>query len=153
MNNATDQMIELFSYQFELSVIVAALCVGLIINCTLLIFIISRIKSKDQLSIAPDEQTNTSELSTDAKQALKDISNQLPRTVIHRYNPFRDSGVGGKQSFSLAMINTNGDGVIISQLFSREFSRVSAKEITNWESDLELSPEEQQVLTKVKAQK
>lgn len=78
------------------------------------------------------------------------ISRQLPRTALIRYNPFRDSGVGGNQSFSLATIDQDGNGSIITHLFSREMSRVQAKEIQGWQSETELSPEEQSVLQQIK---
>lgn len=73
----------------------------------------------------------------------------LPRTSIIKYNPFRDSGVGGNQSFSLATVDAHGNGAIITHLFSREMSRVQAKQISAWQSDTELSPEEKQVLEQI----
>lgn len=77
---------------------------------------------------------------------IQEVENETAQTALHRYNPFRDSGVGGNQSFSLASVNKYGNGFLITHLFSREMSRVSTKQITNWDSDQELSPEEKHVL-------
>lgn len=151
--NSIHMMIELFTYQIELTHILAALTAGLIINLTLLVFIVSRLKTKQSAAGAKQNETRDEHLPLDNNKLVAQLESQLPQSAIVRYNPFRDSGVGGKQSFSLALINKRGDGVIISQLFSREFSRVSAKEITAWESDLELSPEEVQVLKKLRSTK
>ena len=87
------------------------------------------------------------------EQKTRDLDGQLPRTAIVRYNPFRDSGVGGNQSFSLATVDSKGNGSLITHLFSREMSRVSAKQITAWQSDLELSPEEKQALDSLRTKK
>ncbi len=82
---------------------------------------------------------------------LDTASRDIKKTALIRYNPFRDSGVGGLQSFSSAMADTNGNGIIITNLFSREMTRISAKEIKSWQPvDQELSPEEKQVLEQIK---
>ena len=142
--------IELFSYKIDLEAILALLCIGLIINFTLLLFISSRIRNKQSTRSQSTNISESTKISATTSEALTALESQLPRTAIHRYNPFRDSGVGGNQSFSLAMVNSLGSGVIITHLYSRELSRVSVKDITEWKSDLELSPEEQEVLAKLK---
>lgn len=62
-----------------------------------------------------------------------------------RFNPFPD--MGGTQSFAVAIMNEKGDGVVFSSLYSRERMSVFAKPITNGKSDIELTPEEQDVVT------
>lgn len=61
-------------------------------------------------------------------------TNKLAFSAIHqvgmiRFNPFRD--IGGDQSFSLALLNGQKDGVVISSLYSREGVRVYSKAIQN----------------------
>jgi len=84
------------------------------------------------------------------KQSVVQLKQKLPKTALVRFNPFRDSGVGGNQSFSLAQVDSHGNGSVITHLFSREMSRVSAKRILDWESEQELSPEEKQALQELK---
>jgi DNA helicase HerA-like ATPase len=68
----------------------------------------------------------------------------VPRTL--RFNPFAGSGTGGNQSFAAAFLDENGDGVIISTLYSREKVSVFAKPIKAHKSEFELSEEEMRVL-------
>lgn len=86
----------------------------------------------------------------DMQTGFETIKTQLPQTSLVRFNPFRDSGVGGNQSFSLAQVDKQGNGSVITHLFSREMSRVSAKRIINWQSEQELSPEEKQALDQLR---
>ncbi len=57
-----------------------------------------------------------------------------------RYNAFAD--VGGKQSFATALLSEDGNGVVISSMYSRERVNIYAKPITNFVSEYELSKEE-----------
>ncbi len=58
-----------------------------------------------------------------------------------RYNPYGDTG--GDQSFSLALLNRQGDGVVVTSLHSRAGTRVFAKSVKLGKSDKhEFSTEE-----------
>lgn len=61
-----------------------------------------------------------------------------------RFNPFADTG--SSQSFAVAIVNEEGDGVVFSSLYSRERMSVFAKPIVGGTSDIELTPEEQSVV-------
>lgn len=61
-----------------------------------------------------------------------------------RFNPF--SGTGGDQSFSLALLDGEGNGVVVSSLYTREGARIYAKEVHGGAPKQPLSEEEQQVL-------
>lgn len=65
-----------------------------------------------------------------------------------RYNPF--AGVGSDQSFSLALLNENNDGFIITSLFSREGNRVYAKTVEKGNASHPLSEEEKEALERAK---
>ena len=65
-----------------------------------------------------------------------------------RFNPFTDQG--SNQSFAIGMLNEDGDGVVLSSLYSRDRMSVFAKPIKNHKSTYELSNEEREVLTKAK---
>jgi len=51
----------------------------------------------------------------------------LHKMGIVRFNPFRD--IGGDQSFSVALLDGNNNGVVISSLYSRDGVRVYAKQL------------------------
>ncbi|MEK7163507.1 MAG: DUF4446 family protein [Patescibacteria group bacterium] len=75
-------------------------------------------------------------------------SSQATETV--RFNAFRDAGVGGNQSFATAIVNENGDGAVISSLYSRERVSVFSKSLSKFGSDIELSAEERRAVEKAK---
>ncbi|HHN93985.1 MAG TPA: DUF4446 family protein [Anaerolineae bacterium] len=61
-----------------------------------------------------------------------------------RYRAYKDTG--GDQSFSLALVDGEGNGAVISALYGREVTRVYAKPIQGWLSPKPLSDEEKQAL-------
>jgi len=81
-----------------------------------------------------DHGTNLKELDRDV-QDLYGISNQihnLAKRSIHkvgvvRFNPFKD--LGGDQSFSIALLDGQNNGMVISGLHTREGNRIYAKSV------------------------
>src|SRR3989344_3331232 len=77
--------------------------------------------------------------------ALEHIAPAAIRKVgFIRFNPFTNTG--GDQSFALALLDGNKNGVIISSLYTREGVRVYAKEVAGGTSKHPLSDEERQAL-------
>lgn len=78
------------------------------------------------------------------------INNRLDKSIRSietiRFNPFVDAG--SNQSFAIAMINDEGDGVVMSSLYARDRMSIFAKPIIKGKSDFELSSEEKEVLEK-----
>ena len=68
----------------------------------------------------------------------------LQRTGLVRYDAFED--VGGAQSFSLALLDAKGDGVVVSSVYGRSEVRVYSKSVSNGRASHALSQEEQQAL-------
>lgn len=83
-------------------------------------------------------------LSRNFRQLAREGLNHIQRVAILRYNPYQDTG--GNMSFSLALLNGNLDGVIITSLHSRSGTRVYTKTVNAGKSELELSREEKEVL-------
>ena len=80
---------------------------------------------------------------TSVERRLKK-SVQSVQTV--RFNPFKGTGGGSNQSFSTAFLTEEGDGVIISSLYSREHVSVFSKPVKKHASEFELSEEEKESL-------
>ncbi|MGC8779467.1 MAG: DUF4446 family protein [Anaerolineae bacterium] len=72
----------------------------------------------------------------------------LQRVGFLRFNPFRDTG--GDQSFALALTDEGGNGVVISSLHSREVTRVYAKPLVAWQTNYQLTDEEQQAIARAR---
>jgi hypothetical protein len=82
------------------------------------------------------------------EQAVGILQAQLPRclqrTGLVRYDAFES--VGGQQSFSIALLDAQGDGVILSGVHSRTDVRIYAKAIREGRVTHELSEEEKRAL-------
>lgn len=75
-------------------------------------------------------------------------STQVAETV--RFNAFKGDGIGGYQSFATAFLNEDGDGAVISSLYSRDRVSVFSKPVTKFSSEIELSEEEKEVVSLAK---
>jgi hypothetical protein len=53
----------------------------------------------------------------------------------------------GRQSSSVALLDSQGNGVVLSSILHRESARLYAKPVAGGQSELELSPEEQQAVS------
>lgn len=68
----------------------------------------------------------------------------LQRFAVYRYDAFED--MGGQLSFSAAILNDHGDGLVISCINGRQEARTYAKPVTHAQSPYNLSPEEQEAI-------
>lgn len=91
---------------------------------------------------------------TEMEKYLDDVEKRLRKSVrsVHtvRFNPFKGTGGGGNQSFATTLINEEGDGVIISSLYSRDHVSVFSKPVKSHGSEYELSDEEAESLENAK---
>lgn len=95
--------------------------------------IVKLVKAKENL------QKDITEINTKLKKSIRGLE-----TI--RFNPFPDQG--GNQSFAIGLLDEEGNGVVLSSLYSRERMSVFAKPIKNSKSEYELSAEEKEVLRK-----
>ncbi|MBU0999372.1 DUF4446 family protein [Patescibacteria group bacterium] len=83
---------------------------------------------------------------------LISINSKLKKSIrgleTIRFNPFPDQG--SNQSFAIGMLNEEGDGLVISSLYSRERMSIFAKPVKNGKSNYELTIEEKEALQKAK---
>ncbi len=86
------------------------------------------------------------ELTKELKQ-LTDLSNyHIQKVGIVRFNPFRD--LGGNHSFSIALLDAQDTGLVITGLHTRERTRVYVKAVKKGKAEYELSEEEKKALNK-----
>ena len=85
----------------------------------------------------------------DTEKQIKEMREQLRGAMQHigvvRFNPFADAG--GDQSFAIALLDEDKNGVVISSLYSREGVRVYGKPIEEGKSPYSLSDEEERAIT------
>lgn len=88
-----------------------------------------------------DIETLTEKLNHEINENKK----HLQKLGFKRYNPFTDTG--GDQSFTAALLDDLGDGIMISSLHSRENTRLYAKKVEGGKVSAQtLSSEEQEVI-------
>lgn len=73
------------------------------------------------------------------------LAHAVRNVALVRYDAFDD--MAGRMSFSLALLDDNGDGLTLTSIAGRDDTRVYAKGIRGARSDHELSPEEDQAIT------
>ena len=85
---------------------------------------------------------------TEVSAGLEDVRTDLADAIRHvavvRYDAFGD--MGGRLSFSAAMLDDSGDGLVFSSINGRSETRTYAKGVKRGTSEAPLSPEEEQVV-------
>jgi len=140
--------------------ILAAVFIWLAILTTWLILFIQRYRklvktaagqSWDKLlkNITDEQQNNTRQIKKN-KELFSLLQKQakfhIQKVGLVRYNPF--SQTGGNQSFSLALLNGKGEGLVISSFHRREGTRVYTKEVTKKTDNKFFSREEKEAIKK-----
>ncbi len=112
-----------------------------------------KIESGDDLDVVAQKVLNTlGQMNAKYEHVLRlssglheESQRFVHKIVLKRFNPFDDAG--GDQSFSLALMDKKGSGVILSSLHGRSGTRIYAKPIKEGkELNYELSKEERDVL-------
>jgi len=106
---------------------------------------------KDVTAVLSDQSGQIAQLRSDVahvraqlERSAGDVEQSLRHVAVVRYDAFGD--MGGRLSFSAAIVDDRGDGLVISSIHARGESRTYAKGIVGGDSEVTLSPEEQQAL-------
>ena len=85
-------------------------------------------------------------LESELRVVDKKVELHIQKVGLIRFNPF--SELGGDQSFTLALLNAEDTGILLTGLHTRERTRVYIKDINLGKSKHSLSNEEKKVLAK-----
>ncbi len=108
-------------------------------------------KVKDLEEVISEQLKRMKRTETDVKKLFKwnkdlqkicDIS--IQKVGVVRFNPFRDTG--GDQSFVIALLDSQNNGLVLSSLYTREGTRVYTKPIEIGTSKYHLTKEEEQAI-------
>jgi hypothetical protein len=91
----------------------------------------------DLPSDVPGLRAEVAALREEARGALRHLA-------VVRYDAFDE--MGGRLSWSLALLDDGGDGVVLTSIRGRDESRTYAKPIAAWAGEAELSPEESEAV-------
>lgn len=77
------------------------------------------------------------------------VRRTIQKVGVVRFSPFPDTG--GDQSFAIALLDPQGNGIVVSSLQGRNESRLFAKQVSAGRSRHALSEEEQEAIRKALA--
>ena len=106
----------------------------------------SRARGKADATGLPEDpralRQEVASLKAEGAQALRNVA-------VVRYDAFTDTG--GQLSWSLALLDDSGSGVVLTSIQGRNESRTYAKNVAGWTSETQLSPEEEDAITNARA--
>lgn len=133
--------------------------VFLIWNIRLEIRLRRLLRGKDARSLEDSFVTFQKELDSfnnfqlEMKKYLTNVERRLGTSLrgFHNitFSAFKGMESGGK-SFATALLNEKGDGVILSSLQARDRISIFSKQVKKYQTEIELSEEEREALTKAK---
>ncbi|HET6563245.1 MAG TPA: DUF4446 family protein, partial [Marmoricola sp.] len=88
--------------------------------------------------------TDVAGLREEVGRLRDDAATSLRRPSVVRYDAFGD--MGGRLSWSLALLDAGGDGIVLTSIHGRSDARTYAKSVTRWQADQPLSPEEDEAV-------
>jgi len=91
-----------------------------------------------------DLERNFERISEELESFKKENKFSIQKVGLVRFNPFKE--IGGDQSFSIALLDGNNDGAVITSLYTREGNRIYGKPIKAGLSEYLLSEEEKRAI-------
>lgn len=104
---------------------------------------------EQQVELTRRQEARLAELSETCARLQGQAARSLQRVGLVRFNAF--DGVGGNQSFSLALLNAEGDGFVISSLFGRSESALYCKAVEGGRPVMAASDEEEEAIRQAMA--
>jgi len=101
---------------------------------------------QENLSKVTELEQNLEECKVRLNPIELKLKASVDRAELIRFRAFED--VGSDLSFSFALLNQEGNGVVLSSIHSREEARIYAKPISGGQSMYSLSDEEKEVIAK-----
>jgi hypothetical protein len=95
-------------------------------------------------SARPSSSAGRADGAAELAELRDDVSSALRHLAVVRYDAFGD--MGGHLSWSLALLDDHGDGVVVTSIHGRSDARTYAKNVSDWTSNQQLSPEEGQAI-------
>jgi len=96
-------------------------------------------------------ESDIKQLTKTSKDLEKMAGQSIQKTGVVRFNPFKETG--GDQSFVIALLDPNDNGLVISSLYTRQGTRIYSKPIEKGLSKYPLSKEETEALKKAGVRK
>jgi hypothetical protein len=88
--------------------------------------------------------TDLEGLRDEVERLRRTAAGALRQPVVVRYDAFGD--MGGRLSWSLALVDEGGNGVVLTSIHGRSDARSYAKALQGWACEQPLSPEEEKAV-------
>ena len=100
--------------------------------------------------------SDTSPLPTDVRGLREEVDRlrsatqgSLRHLAVVRYDAFGD--MGGRLSWSMALLDEGGDGLVLTSIHGRSDARTYAKDVSGWAGVMPLSPEEEEAVDQARS--
>lgn len=100
------------------------------------------------LKASKELEKRTASLEERSAKIEAESATHLQNVGVVRYNAFE--GVGGEQSFSMAILDDKASGIALTGIYGHAETRVYAKPVENGSSKYLISPEETEAIEKAK---
>jgi len=90
-----------------------------------------------------------SEVAAALSRVDRRVDGSVTNTSLIRYDAYE--GAGGHQSASIALLDANRSGIVVSAIQGRDYARIYVKELDRGQPNVALSPEEQEAVEKAMA--
>jgi len=90
------------------------------------------------------------ELAAALSRVDRRVDRSLSRTALIRYDAYEDTG--GHQSASIALLDSERSGLVLTAIQGRDYARVYVKQLDRGRTSIALSPEEQQAVERAMAE-
>ena len=117
---------------------------ALVVAVVALALAVAALRRTTRRADGADLPTDVAGLRREVAALRVDASAGLRHLAVVRYDAFGD--MGGHLSWSLALLDDAGDGIVLSSIHGRSEARTYAKNVAAWTSDAQLSPEEDEAI-------
>jgi hypothetical protein len=94
--------------------------------------------------------TDVAGLRGEVEALRQEAAGAMRHLAVVRYDAFGD--MGGRLSWSLALLDDGGDGVVLTSIHGRSDARSYAKNVRGWAADMPLSPEEEEAVKRARGE-
>ncbi len=131
-----------------LTTAVAVLAAVSVLTLVLSLLALRATTAKRRAAKASRLPTDVRGLRAEVEALRDDLAGAVRRLAVVRYDAFGD--MGGRLSWSMAMLDDGGNGVVVTSIHGRSDARTYAKNVVGWSGDQQLSPEEADAIQQAK---
>jgi hypothetical protein len=132
-----------------LTALVVILAVLTVVSLALSVVSYRALRSRRRRAATAPLPTDLQGLRDEVGRLRTEAAGALRHLAVVRYDAFGD--MGGRLSWSMALVDEDGNGMVLTAIHGRSDARTYAKDITAWAGAMPLSPEEEEALTQAKA--